>query len=253
MIGGILYAAGWIFFALFYAEFDVTPESAGMTFGFIVVRVGILFAAALAVIVALCFLFPNAAGEFVESNLRLRNTAFLLLWVLVTLLILFTAILVVSSFQPWKAVPFPWSIAAAAGVGLIALAGVVGIAGLLLHFSKYKGLSREVVISGRKVVVSVVVVTCGLLLGALVACAPLLASYVKRGNQFSVFGFRVDRVSVTWADANLGKALGAANGSCGTLLGRSDGDFILYFKKTDQTMTVNTQLLVVQRRPDEGC
>jgi hypothetical protein len=254
LLGGILYATGWVFFAIFYAEFDVTPETAGIDFQFILVRTGILLAAGLALIGVLALIVPaRVLRAFASGQLRLRNRVFIVAFFIAQVFFAGVLGLGAATWRPWSGLGTPANFLVVALLTIGALVALAVEASLLLVASGYRWRSDEVEVSRPILLLAIIAVALGLVAGLVVVGASRLAEGVRDGHQFSAVGFRVDEVEVTWADPKLREALPSSGGKCATLLGDNDGELVLFFPKVDQTVRVDSELVVVTRKPNGTC
>jgi hypothetical protein len=66
----VLYAYGWIFMRWFYAAFGVQPEEVGITFAYLVVRVGVIMAILVGMLLGLRWLLAHVLGIFEQPDIR---------------------------------------------------------------------------------------------------------------------------------------------------------------------------------------
>ena len=253
VLSAFVYATGWLFFALFFAEFDIAPETAGICFSlFLCERASFSLSArgsgasrvGRSVSVRTCI----GSGE-----IRLRNGVFVLAFFAMQLLIVTVLVLFANAWRPWRFFDAPWSNVVAA-VMVAASVIILGVeASLVLVWSKYRWRADDVVVARPTSLVVVAAVVVCVVVGSLVAGAPRLADRVREGEQFSIFGFRVDRVRVAWADSSVPRRLGLEGQACATLLGSSNGESVLFFASIQRTVLVNSSLVVVSRDLSGTC
>lgn len=251
-LGAVVYVIGWVFFALFYAEFDVTPEQAGITFGFIVVRVVFFVVVAATLTTLTLALFSDRVSRFMGSGQwRMSNRVFLGAFAVTELLVVAILSLGASAWRPWSAAASPWNFLIASAVAAICV-GLVVLVGYLL-LSEYRGLRQVVTIPPMATVLIGLTVIGSLVLGPLLVVAPRLAADVRTGGEFAVFGVRINKVRVEWHDPSSPSGLGLDPRLCATVLGKADGTWVLYFAKTRSTLLVDSQDVTLLRPVGRPC
>lgn len=255
ILGGLTYGAGWLFFALLYAEFDVTPEQAGITFQFITTRVSFFLVVATALLLFVIAGFPRRMSEFLQSGeWNVARRLFLLVFSTVQVIIVAVLILGVSAWRPWRAFESPWNLAVATAL-VVGCAFVVFVEiGVVLSEVNFTAFKKIYVVRPRVAAFLSVVVVGAFVLGPLLVGAPKIADSVRDGHDFTWFGVRINTVRVAWTDPSVAQRLGLTGSErCAVLLGANDGTLVLYFRATERTVVTAAENVSVALILDRGC
>lgn len=254
VVAAFLYGIGWLFFTLLYARFDLSPESVNIGFHYIVVRVGALLASGVVLgYLFLCVYASKFRAEDSGSVWQVRNSTFLVGYFVLQVTVVAVVIFVLDSWRPWEAFSAPLSFFIAIGAIAAGLFFLVLEAGLVLHWSKYKGDSPQILIERPVAMMVVSLLLICVLVGTVVGTARYISDLVYDGKEFSFFGLRLDLVQAVWHDQEVQARLDVGEDACLTLMGIDNGVFSLYDAETNKTIRTSTEAVAIIRAVDGSC
>lgn len=238
-----LYAFGWIFTARLFSRFGVTPEEAGFSFAFLLIRVGFLVVAFVGALMLLVWTLNKLAAREGTKDTTVTVDG------IVKVVVIPIAILS-SGYNFWFLI---WgrsdggngessspSTADKIVNGLIGIAGAVAVS---VAYSAIRNRSFSLQSVLRVLSYGFVVVGFVALVATPFIAADWYADEVEKGNEPQVFilpgvaGLTIPRLQATTSDTEpISPQLGRS--ACVHLLGSSGGTVVLYDYESDSVIRV---------------
>lgn len=290
LAGAIIYGVGWFFLAVFLAGLDATPEEAGFSFSFIVVRVSMILVLAVLIIVASIRFAPQPirAPRKEEGGVRLNSRLAAVGSIVAAGLVVTFVFGVAYSAKPWNLVQPPLARMAIILLTVV-IATILAVAAMasILRRVDFRHGEPYVILFPRDpgkrsprgrihrlretpaedllaILSTFIVIGIG---GGLLAGGNYLSSRVQSGQEFSFMGFRVDAVVVEYApvpasfsteviqpdtDQEHLESLLPASGSCLLLLGQSSANYLLYDPDDRRTLRAPSTQIFLSRNIDRN-
>jgi hypothetical protein len=250
LAGAVLYGLGWLFCLRFFSKLHVTPEEAGITFPFVVVRVALALLVAILVLAILAFLLgqlDRARELYGSESLVIHQRPFLVVFTVWQILLLLLELAIVLRLHPWTRkspaikIGGTFAIVAAALIFLI-LAGIG-----MLRWVKYN--AGVPVTIDRPLIATLSGLLTLILLGyAALYGAGFAVQQVRAGSELAFFGFRIEKVVVSPTTT---QALPPSllDTGCIYLLGEHEGIYSLLDIRTSNVLFASAQTVVLTKAP----